>query len=135
MSNLRRRTGVQRAIVTITGVAPQEIIPAQSGYVPALIQLLLHENNGDQLKTITIMEESEELFPFTLGSSGTIVWDLDLAPEELGRGSGLYGKLNDAGSVTVWARYVLYDERTPTNLNPATYVPSATRRPNVLGNQ
>lgn len=135
MSNVRQRTGVKRALVTITGVAPQEIIPAQSGYTPAIIQVLMHEDNGDSLKTITLMEESDDLFPFTLGASGTIIWDLDIAPEELNRGSGLYGKLDSTGSVTVLARYVLHDERTPTNLNPATYVPSTTRRPNVLGSQ
>lgn len=135
MSNARKRVGVKRALVTITGVAPQEIIPAQSGYTPAIIQLLMHENNGDQLKTITIMEESDDIFPFTLGSSGTIIWDLDIAPEELGWGSGLYGKLDSAGSITVLARYVLHDDRTPTNLNPATYIPSTIRKPNELGNQ
>jgi hypothetical protein len=133
--NLRQRTGDKRALVTVSSTSPTEIIPPASGYAHACIQLLMTENQGATLRKITLMEGSGTLFPFTLGASGTIIWDVTGAPLELIRGSGLYGRLDGAGSVTVLARYVSHDERTPTNLNPATYVPRAIRKPNEFGDQ
>lgn len=133
--NLRQRTGDKRALVTVTSTSPTEVIPPSSGYVHACLQVLLNEGEGDTVRKITLMEGSGTLFPFTLGASGTIIWDITGAPYELARGSGLYAKLDADGTVTVLARYISHDERTPTNLNPATYVPRVTRKPNEFGNQ
>lgn len=131
--NVRKRTGTHRSLVTVTGVAPQALISAQSGYAPAIVQIALHNDNGD-IRNVTLFEESEEFFQMTMGASGTIIWDFMLE-EELHKGSGLYATLDSAGSVDILVRYVLHDERTPTNLNPATYVPSTIRKPNEFGNQ
>lgn len=133
--NLRQRTGDRRILVSVNSTSPVQIIPPQSGYSHACLQVLLNESNGDSLRKITLMEGSGNLFPFTLGASGTIIWDITGAPLELTMGSGLYGKLDGAGAVAVMARWVSHDQRTPTNLNPATYVASTTRKPNELGNQ
>lgn len=132
--NVRRRTGVKRALVTITGTSPQAVIAAQSGYAPELIQILVHENNGG-LRNVTLREETTRLYTFSLGGSGTIIWDMPGLGEPLHAGSGLFAHLDTTGSVDVMVRYVLHDERTPVNINPATYVPSVTRTPNAFGHQ
>ena len=132
--NVRQRTGDKRALVDVNSTSPIEIIPPQSGYTHACLQILLTEASGS-LRKITFMEGSGNIFPFTLGASGTIIWDITGAPMELATGSGLYGKLDGAGSVQVMARWVSHDQRTPTNLNPATYIPRTVRKPNELGDQ
>lgn len=133
--NVRRRTGTRRALVTITGTSPQAIIAAQSGYSPEIVQIAMHENDGATLRNVTLLEETDEFFTVTLGASGTIIWDFPGLGESLHAGSGLYGQLDAAGSVDVMVRYVLHDDRTPTNLNGATYVPRTIRKPNEFGNQ
>lgn len=133
--NVRRRTGTRRALVTITGTSPQAIIAAQSGYSPEIVQIAMHENNGATLRNVTLLEETDEFFTVTLGASGTIIWDFPGLGESLHAGSGLYGQLDAAGSVDVMVRYVLHDDRTPTNLNGATYVPRTIRKPNEFGSQ
>lgn len=133
--NVRRRTGTRRALVTLTGTSPQAIIAAQSGYSPEIIQIAMHENDGATLRNVTLLEGSSEFFTVTLGASGTLVWDFPGLGETLQAGSGLFGQLDDAGSVDVMVRYVLHDDRTPTNLNGATYVPRVIRKPNEFGAQ
>jgi hypothetical protein len=133
--NVRQRTGDKRALVDVNSTSPVEIIPPASGYSHACLQICLTEASGASLRKITLMEGSGNIFPFTLGASGTIIWDITGAPLELAMGSGLYGRLDSAGAVTVLARYVSHDQRTPTNLNPATYIPRAIRKPNELGDQ
>jgi hypothetical protein len=132
--NVRRQTGVKRALVTITGTSPTAVIAAQSGYAPEIIQILLHENNGG-VRNVTLREETTRMATITLGGSGTVIWDMPGLGEPLHAGSGLFAHLDQSGSVDVMVRYVLHDNRTPTNLNPATYVPSVTRTPNFFGNQ
>jgi hypothetical protein len=130
--DFRKRVGTKRALATITSTSPQTVIAAQSGYAPAITQVCLHNNNGD-IRNISLYEESSRIFTFTLGASGTIIWDFDVQ-EELHASSGVNALLDFAGSVDVLIRYALYDERTPTNLS-ATYIPSTTRKPNEFGNQ
>lgn len=79
----------------------------------------------------------EEFFTVGIGGSGTIIWDMP-DQEEIPAGSGFSAWISDslgtAANIAVMARYVRYDDRTPTNL-AGTYIPSTTRMPNEQGNQ
>lgn len=133
----RKRFKTHRGLATITNGTPTTVIPAQSGIAPAILQLAIHNRNGD-LRSLRMDVGQEEFFTIGIGGSGTIIWDMP-DQEEIPAGSGFSAWISDsiptAASITVMARYVRYDDRTPTNLNPATYIPSTTRMPNEQGNQ
>jgi hypothetical protein len=133
----RKRSLVKRGRATITDSTPTTIIPAESGITPALVQLFIHNRNGD-LRSIRFDLGQEEWYTFGIGGSGTIIVDMP-DQDELARSSGFSAWINDsvgtAANVSVMARYVRFDDRQPVNLNPATYVPQTTRKPNVQGNQ
>lgn len=133
----RKRSFVKRSRVAITNSTPTTIIPAESGITPALVQLYIHNKNGD-LRSIRFDVGQEEWFTFGIGGSGTIIADL-FDQDELARGSGFSAWIADsigtAANVSVMARFVRFDDRQPVNLNPATYIPSTTRKPNSQGNQ
>lgn len=133
----RKRSRVNRYTASVTGTIPTTLVPSESGIAPAILQLAIYNNNGD-LRELRFDIEQEEWFTLAIGGSGTIVWDL-FEQEELPTGSGFYARINDslgtAADISIMARYVRYDERTPSNLNGATYIPSVTRTPNYFGNQ
>jgi hypothetical protein len=132
-SDVRRRAGIKRASASITGTAPQTIIVAQSGYSISIVQSVIHERAGN-FRLLTVQENSTTYDAIPMGPSGTIIWDY-ADQEELTPGSGVSAYLDIAGRVDVMIRYVLHDNRTPTNLNPLTYRPRTTRTPNSFGGQ
>ena len=129
--NPRPRT--LRSLATITGVPHQVVVPAASGYAYAISQICLHNEQGN-IRSVTLYEDHEEFFTYTVGASGTIIQDMD-REEQFGIGSGIHASLDVGGAIKVLVRYIKYDERTPTNLDGATYVPTTTRRPNIRGAQ
>ena len=135
MSN-RKRFKTHRGLASITGSSPTTVIPAQSGIAPAILQVCIHNRNGD-LRSLRMDVGQEEFFTVGIGGSGTIIWDMP-DQEEIPAGSGFSAWISDslgtAANIAVMARYVRYDDRTPTNL-AGTYIPSTTRMPNEQGNQ
>ena len=134
--NVYQRANIRQALATVTGIEPTrtDIIPAQSGYAIGIVQIRI-ENNEANLTRLTLWRGESEYFHYNMGGSGTIIED---KPHqlELAIGSGFHGSLSqNNGSVTVGVDYILYDQRTPTNLNGATYVPKAIRKPNIRGAQ
>lgn len=133
----RKRSFIKRQRASIIGTSPTTIIPAESGITPALVQLAIHNKNGD-LRSIRFDVGQEEWFTLAIGGSGTILWDMP-DQDELARSSGFSAFIADtlgtASDIAVMARYVRYDDREPVNLNPGTYIASVTRKPNSLGNQ
>lgn len=127
------RVKVLRANLAATGTALTACIPAASGYAYDITQLCLHEKNNTS-SNVSLYFGNDFFFDMTIGASGTIVWDMPI-PQDMPIGSGLFVALNPAGNVNVLARYIKRDERTPTNLNPATYIPTVRRRPNEFGGQ
>lgn len=132
-ADVRHRAGIKRARASITGTAPQTIIAAQSGYSISIVQTVIHERNGN-FRLLSINEDAGLYDAIPIGPSGTIIWDY-ADQEELLPGSGVSAYLDTAGRVDVMLRYVVHDNRTPTNLNPLTYRPRTIRTPNVLGGQ
>lgn len=127
------RVKVLRANLAATGTALTACIPAASGYAYDITQLCLHEKNNTS-SNVSFYFGDDFFFDMTIGASGTIVWDMPI-PQDMPRSSGLFVALSPAGSVNVLARYISKDERTPTNLNPGTYIPKIIRKPNELGGQ
>jgi len=146
MANFRRRTGINVATATVTGVCPGKsaiVIPG-SGFSIGLVQVIAANLDGGN-RALSLYEDISPIAPqFTLGASGTLFWDSPGGEQlELSAGSGLYGCLDVAGSVDVTAYYVLHDNRTPitkvqarTNTyNAALTGPKAIRRPTRGGVQ
>ncbi len=127
------RVKVLRANLAATGTALTAVIAAASGYAFDLTQICLHEKNNSSTN-VSLYFGNDFFFDFTLGASGTVIWDMPV-PQDMPIGSGLFAALSPAGNVNVLARYIKRDERTPTNLNGATYVPRAIRKPNEFGGQ
>lgn len=127
------RVKVLRANLAATGTSPVAVIPAASGYAYDLTQLCFHEKNNSSTN-VSLLFGNDFFFDLTIGASGTIIWDMPI-PQDMPRSSGLFVTLTPAGNVNVLARYISKDERTPTNLNPSTYVPRVTRTPNAFGGQ
>lgn len=133
MSYYRDRVKVNyaRAYITATGIAP--VIPAASGYAYNIVQISAHEEQG-QVRDIRLFFGNEPYFNMTIGASGTIVWDYQLG-QDMPVSSGLNASLDYPGNVLILARYVTEDQRTPTNLNGATYRSRTVRTPNQFGGQ
>lgn len=129
-----RAVGVRKALVSVTGVTPQEIIAPVAGHSITLTSVAFHERSG-LFADINMFEGNDDYFDMTIGPSGTIVWDSFDSRHEFAPGSGFYISLSIPGDVGVRASYVLYDKRDPSNLDPLTYVPETTRTPNYFGQQ
>jgi hypothetical protein len=132
----RQRFGNERSLVFLTSSTPTDIIPAESGIAPAIVQLAITNRNGD-LRNVRLTIGNDEWFTFSIGGSGTIIWDM-YDQEELPAGSGFKGSLDanlGTGNVEILARYVRYDERSPRNVPHYQVIPSTTRTPNKFGNQ
>ena len=127
----RVKVNVARAYITATGITP--VIPAVSGYSYNIVQISAHEEQG-LVRDIRMFFGNEPYFNMTIGASGTIVWDYQLG-QDMPIGSGFNASLDYPGNVLLMTRYVVEDQRTPTNLNGATYVPRAIRTPNQFGSQ
>lgn len=128
---MRRGTQREKATITATTLAP--VLAPASGYLPSIHQVIIYNQQGN-IRTVTLYEDVEDMWTFAIGASGTIVHDFSV-PEPLGIGSGLYAALDQPGSVEITVRYLKYDERTPVNLDPATFTNRVTRTPNIFGNQ
>lgn len=126
----RDRVGVRTALVAVTGTSVQTVVPAQSGYSIFLTQVAMHEEQGG-IRDVLMYQGNDLYINFTIGASGTIVWDYQLA-QNIPIGSGFNASLNIAGNVRVLARYVLVDERTPP---VAALVTRTIRAPNFFGHQ
>lgn len=133
MSYYRDRVKVNIARTYVTGTAPQAVIPAASGYAYNIVQISAHEEQG-QIKDIRMFFGTDPYFNMTIGASGTIVWDYQLG-QDMPIGSGFNASLDYPGNVLLMTRYVIEDQRTPTNLNGATYRPRTIRTPNQFGGQ
>jgi hypothetical protein len=133
----RKRFKTYRGLAIVTGTAPTTIIPSSSGIAPAILQVCIHNKNGD-LREVRMDIGPEEFFTMGIGASGTIIWDMQ-DQEEIPIGSGFSAYIVDtigtAANVAIMARYVKYDERAPRSQIPGSYVPSTTRKPNYEGDQ
>ena len=132
----RKRFKTLRALVHVTGSVPQNIIPAESGIAPAILQIAITNRNGD-LRAVRLAVGTDEFHTLGIGASGSIIWDM-MDQEELPQNSGFYASLDAGlglGDVEIQARYVRYDVKQPINLDPATYRPSTIRTPNKFGRQ
>lgn len=131
--NIRQQTATPYVMISVTGTAPQELLPPLTGYQYVITQLGAHERNGNIRDTIWKFG-NDEYFRFTIGMSGSVIWDMANS-QDLPIGSGLYGQLNFPGAVDYIVRYAVRDVREPTNLNPLTYVHRTIRKPNNFGSQ
>lgn len=102
---------VKDRMATITGLAPTDVVPAQSGYALEVVQVIAANQQNNQ-PAITLYEQNEQVTPaVALPASGTWILD-DWGGEgkRLAIGSGLRAALHQPGSVKVTAYYRLRDE-------------------------
>lgn len=128
---MKDRVGNLIVKTNITSTNPTAVIPATSGFAPSINQIFIYNQDGNIRK---VYLHFSQIIEQAVGPSGTIIIDMP-TPETMGNGSGLFANLDIAGSVDISARYTLYDERTPVNLNYLTHNPRVIRKPNVRGSQ
>lgn len=136
---MARRFGTENVLITNTTVtsisgALDTIIPAQSGWIIGINQIIA-SNQLNEARSIIFYDGLSRITPnMTLGSSGTVIIDEFGGDQlELSKGSGLFANNNSTSSnIQVTVYYVLHDERTPITKSAArtaTYTPIVTRAP------
>lgn len=131
--SLRQQVSTLWVNVAVTGITPQEILAPLTGYQYTITQIAQHERNGN-IRDAIMKFGGDEFFRYTLGASGTVVWDKYL-PQDLPIGSGFYSLLDFPGRVDTLVKYAIRDVRIPTNLDPLTFVNRPVHTPNSRGQQ
>lgn len=117
-----RRVGIKNVLASVTGASVTEIVPAASGYILSLTQLIA--TNHGEANNIALYEGNTKVSPtIEVATSGTLFID-DFAGMqfELAKSSGLGVGLGAAGDFEVQAFYLLYDKRTPISQETARAV-------------
>lgn len=133
---------IYTASATISGICPTktEILPATSGYRATIKQVVGASKNA-YTTAITLYQGESALAPqFTLGASGTLIWEnLGDSGLVLETGSGIFGCLDIPGEVDITVYYTWKDLRTPITKESARATThsniTVVRCPNRFGGQ
>jgi len=134
---------IYTASATVSGVCPTktEILPATSGY-RATIKQIVGASKVGYVAALNLSQGDTPIAPqFTLGASGTLIWD-NLGGGQglpLEVGSGIFGCLDIPGEVDVTIYYEWEDQTTPITKEQARTASynnvTVIRTPNRFGGQ